>query len=126
MADDLMIERVEKLEKALESLAEELPQQMSVLTGRVGQLEYRVAHVELQIVQLREDLRDEFSAVRKEAAATRSDLLELFDAGSRATEALFKETWAQMRTLHEDVISRITRLGEAPPRERSEVPVAAR
>jgi uncharacterized protein YhaN len=100
MADDLMIERVEKLEKALESLAEELPQQMSV--------------------QLREDLRDEFSAVLKEAAATRSDLLELFDAGSRATEALFKETWAQMRTLHEDVISRITRLGEAsPPRERS-------
>ena len=95
MADDLMIERVEKLEKALESLAEELPQQMSV--------------------QLREDLRDEFSAVLKEAAATRSDLLELFDAGSRATEALFKETWAQMRTLHEDVISRIARLGEARP-----------
>src|SRR4026207_2311809 len=45
----------------------------------------------------------------------RIDLLQVFDAGSRATEALFKETWAQMRTLHEDVISRIARLGEARP-----------
>ena len=53
-------------------------------------------------------MRDGFSAFR-------IDFLEVFDAGSRATEALFKQTWAQMGTLHEDVISRITRLGEARP-----------
>lgn len=118
MADDLTIERVEKLEKALESLAElprqmsSLTGQMSALTGRIGQVEDRVAHVELQIVQLRTEMKGGFSAIR-------SEFLEVFDAGSRATETLFKETWAQMRTLHEDVISRITRLGEAPPRETS-------
>jgi len=100
MADDPVIERVEKLEKALESLAG-LPDRMTAVDDRVGSLE-------LQIVQLRTEMKDGFSAVR-------SDLLEVFDAGSRATEALFKETWAQMRTLHEDVISRIARLGDARP-----------
>src|SRR4026208_2214278 len=104
MADDLMIERVEKLEKALESLAE-LPHQMSALTGRIGQVEDRVAHVELQIVQLRTEMKDEFSAIR-------SEFLEVFDADSRATEALFRETWGQMRALHERVISRIARIEE--------------
>jgi hypothetical protein len=105
MADELMIERVVKLGKALESLAE-LPHQMSALTGRVGQVEDRVAHVEFQIVQLRTEMKDGFSAIR-------SEFLEVFDAGSRATETLFKETWAQMRTLHEDVISRLAPIGEA-------------
>jgi len=107
MADDPVIEPVEKLEKTLESLAE-IPRRMTAVEDHVGSLE-------LQIGQLRSEMHDECSAVRREAAATRSDLLEVFDAGSRATEALFKETWAQMRTLHEDVISRITRLGEVRP-----------
>ena len=79
---------------------------MTAVEDRVGGLEGRVGSLELQIVQLRTEMRDGFSAVP-------SDFLEVFDAGSRATEALFKETWAQMRTLHEEVISRIARLGEA-------------
>jgi hypothetical protein len=105
MADDLMMERVEELEKAVESLAE-LPQRMTTLDGRMGHLEGRVGSLELQIVQLRTEMKDGFSALRGE-------FLEVFDAGSRATEMLFKETWALMRTLHEDVISRLARIGEA-------------
>ena len=107
MADDLMVERVEKLEKTLEGLVG-LPDRMTAVEERVGSLE-------LQIVQLRTEMRDEFSAVRKEAAATRSDLLEVFNAASRAKEELFKETWSLMRLLHEEVISRIARIGEARP-----------
>jgi hypothetical protein len=105
----------------LESLAD-IPRRMTAIEGRVGGLEDRVGglesrvgsldgrvgSLELQIVQLRNEMKDGFSAVR-------SDFLEVFDAGSRATEALFKETWAQMRTLHGDVISRIARLGDARP-----------
>ena len=122
------MERVEKLEKTFESLAH-IPRRMTAiedrvggledrvggLESRVGSLDGRVGSLELQIVQLRTEMREEFSAVRKEAAATRTDLLGVFDAGSRATEALFKETWAQIRTVHDDVISRIARLGEALP-----------
>jgi hypothetical protein len=121
MADIPLVKRVEKLEKTLESLAD-IPRRMTVveerlggLESRVGSLDGRVGSLELQIVQLRSEMRDGFSAVRQEAATMRSDLLQVFDAGSRATEALFKETWAQMRTLHEDVTSRIARLGEARP-----------
>jgi len=106
LADDLMVERVEELEKAVESLVE-LPQRMTTLEGRMGHLEGRVGSLELQIVQLRTEMKDGFSAVRGE-------FLEVFDAGSRATEMLFKETWALMRTLHEDVIERIKQLGDSP------------
>ncbi len=100
MADAPLVERVEKLEKTFEALAG-LPERMTAVEDRVGSLE-------LQISQLRTETKDGFSAVR-------SDFLAVFDSGSRATEALFKETWAQMRALHEDVISRIARLGEARP-----------
>jgi hypothetical protein len=107
MASDPVIERVEKLEKTLESLAG-IPDRMTAVEDRVGSLE-------LQIVQLRTEMKEGFSALRGELGDTCSELLEVFASGSRATEALFKETWAQMRTLHEDVISRIARLGEARP-----------
>jgi hypothetical protein len=121
MAGESVIERMARLEKTLESLAD-IPRRMTAIEDRVGGLESRVGgldgrvgSLETQIVQLRAEMRDGFSAFRKDVAGTRSDLLEVFDAGSRATEALFKETWAQMRTLHEEVISRIARLGEARP-----------
>jgi DNA repair exonuclease SbcCD ATPase subunit len=91
---------VEKLEKTLESLAG-IPDRMTAVEDRVGSLE-------LQIVQLRTELKEGFSAVR-------SDLLEVFDSGSRATQELFTQTWTQMRVLHEEVISRIARLGEGRP-----------
>ena len=106
MADDLVLERVEKLEKAFASLAT-LPGEVADLKGRVGSLE-------LQIVQLRTEMTEEFSAVHQEMASTRNGLLEVIESSSRATEALFQETWAQTRTLHEDVIERIKHLGDGP------------
>jgi hypothetical protein len=111
MADDAVLKRVEKLEKTLKSLAT-LPGEVADLKGRVGTLE-------LQIVQLRTEMTDGFSAVHVELrrlqdglASTRREVLEIFDSSSRATAELFRETWSQMRVLHEDVISRIKALGE--------------
>lgn len=111
MASDPMIERVEKLEKTLESLAG-IPDRMTAVEDRVGSLE-------LQILQLRTEMNEGFSAlhdelrdVRGEVVSTRSDLLEVIDSSSRASQGLFAQTWTQMRVLHEDVISRIARLGE--------------
>jgi hypothetical protein len=104
MAGDPVIERVEKLEKVVESLAE-MPERMTAIEGRVGSLE-------LQIVQLRTEMNEGFSAlhgeiqdVRGEVVSTRNDILEVVESSSRAT-----------RVLHEEVISRIARLGEAPGR----------
>jgi hypothetical protein len=44
-------------------------------------------------------------------ARTRGNTRESFRI-ARATEALFQETWAQTRTLHEDLIERLKHLGE--------------
>ncbi len=113
MADDLVLERVEKVEKAFASLAT-LPREVADLTGVVADLKGRVGSVESQIVQLRTEMTEEFSALHQEMASTRNGLLEVIESSSRATEALFEETWAQMRTLHEDVIERIKNIGGGP------------
>jgi hypothetical protein len=110
-----VIERVENLEKMVESLVE-IPQRMTAVEGRVGSLE-------LQIVQLRNEMRDGFSAVRAEAKRANRrlmrGLLQVIDASSRATQVLFQETQNQMRVLHEDLVSRIARIGEARAGRRS-------
>jgi hypothetical protein len=99
MADNPVLEHVENLEKTLEALVR-LPVEVADLKGRVGSLE-------VQIVQLRAEMTEGISALRRE-------VLELFDAGSNATESLFQETWAQMRVLHEDVIERLKHIGGGP------------
>ena len=104
MADERVLERVEELEKAFKSLA--------TLPGKVSDLEGRVGSLELQIAQLRTEVTGGFSAFHQELASTRNDLLEVIESSSRATGELFRDTWAQMRMLHEDVIERIKRLGE--------------
>jgi predicted phage gp36 major capsid-like protein len=81
-----VIERVEILERKVEVL-EALPE--------------RVTAVELQLVQLRDEMRAEFSATRAEMRA--SD----------------EETRRYMRMLHEDVIARISML-DRPRRSRKE------
>ena len=110
MADDLVLERVEKLEKAFASLA--------TLPGKVTDLEGRVGGLELQIVQLRTEMTEEFSAVRAdlrgELTAVRNDILEIIESSSQAIGEMFRETWSQMRMLHEDVIERIKQLGDGP------------
>jgi len=75
-------------------------------------------------------MKDEFAAVRRELARTRDDLLEAIEAGSQARLRMFGEVRedirafrqetnsrfdglsTQMRVLHEDVIERISRLGD--------------
>jgi predicted phage gp36 major capsid-like protein len=85
MAAHDLTERVEVLEMKVAAL-EELPQ--------------RVSAVESQIVQLRDEMRGGFSAVREEM------------------RALNEDTKNQIRVLHADVIDRIARIGEGAPRSR--------
>ena len=87
MASRNLTERVEVLEMDVASL-KEVPARMSA--------------VESQIVQLRTEMRGEFSAVRAEM------------------RALNEETKAQMRTLHEEVLDRIAKIGEGRPATRKQ------
>ncbi len=121
MAHDPVMERVEKLEKTVAAL--------TGLPGEMSQLSRRVGTMESQIVQLRTEVKDEFSAVRRELAETRDNLLGVIESGSQTTQQMFNEVRqdirafrqetnsrfdglsTQMRVLHEDVIDRISRLG---------------
>jgi len=71
----------------------------------------RVTAIESQIIQLRDEMRSECSAVRSEIRAgdeeTRRTLREEIRAGD-------EETRRFMRILHEEVISRIELLGGRP------------
>lgn len=96
--------RVETLEHKVNSL-EALPDRVDGLSGRVDALTDRAAAVELQIVQFREDLRVESSAVRTEMRALEDRLRTAITAGLTGTNT-------QMRVLHEDLVSRIALLGE--------------
>jgi len=86
-----------------------LAQRVEVLETRVallGTLPERVSAVESQIVQLRNEMRSEFSAVRQEMREGRESLRQ-------EMRALNEDTQNQMRLLHEDVIDRIAKIGEA-------------
>jgi len=97
MAHDPVIERVEKLEKTVAALTS--------LPGEVSQLSRRVGTMESQIVQLRTEMKGEFSAVRGELAEvrgglaevrgdlaeTRDNLLGVIESGSQATQQMFNE-----------------------------------
>ena len=75
----------------------------------------RVTALESQIVQLRDEMRSEFSA-------TRSDLRAEIRAGDERTITTLRgeiragdeETRRLMRVLHEDVVQRIATLKEGP------------
>ena len=97
MAHDPVIERVEKLEKTVAALTS--------LPGEVSQLSRRVGTMESQIVQLRTEMKGEFSAVRGELAEvrggladvrgdlaeTRDNLVGVIESGSQATQQMFNE-----------------------------------
>jgi hypothetical protein len=124
MQERSIIERVEILERKVQAL-ETLPD--------------RVTSVELQLVQLREEMRFEFSAVRAEIRAgdeetrhtlreeiragdeeTRRTLREEIRAGDEETRRTLreeiragdKETRRYMRVLHEEVIARLALIDE--------------
>lgn len=97
--------------------ARNLAQRVAILEQKVEQLEIlpaRMAAVELRILQRRDEMRSEFSAVRRE-------LTELFRAELQINAESLRaeirqgdeETRRYMRVLHEDVIARIAALGDA-------------
>jgi len=86
MLSDSMAKRLEIMEMAVQSLAG--------LPGQVAALDTRVASLELQFLQFREETRSEFSALRTEV---------------REGD---EQTRAEMRVLHEEVLERIALLGE--------------
>jgi cell division protein FtsB len=65
----------------------------------------RVTSLESHVLQLRQEMRDEFSATRAEF---RSELAVAVTTLSKA----IADTNTHMRTLHEEAISRIARMGE--------------
>ena len=110
-------ERMDNLEKIVEPLRE-LPD--------------RVTKVEAQIVQLRTEMRDEFSAIRRDMAtkeelakavaplATKDELAKAV-APLATKEELAKAvaplaTKDEMRMLHEDLVERLKVIGEAQAR----------
>jgi uncharacterized protein YPO0396 len=133
MAPETLETRVERLERTVDTL-EALPA--------------RVAAVESQIVQLRHEMKEEFSAIRTDltgrmeelhAAAlehaerlntatnarmvelndeTRRLMVELNDETRRQMVELNDETRRHMLVLHEEIIARIKRLGEGSGRSR--------
>ena len=86
--------RVENLERRV-TLLEELPARVDALG--------------LQISQLRDEMRAEFSATRQEVRERDEEIRRLF-------REQFDETRAQMRVLHEDALSRIALTQESKPR----------
>jgi archaellum component FlaC len=135
VAEERLEERVKKLERSLESLAE-VPGQLTRLGERVERIEARteriegrVTNVESQISQLRSDMRVGFSAASREVFGTRDAILEVIDSSSKATQKLYDDgreemrkqfgdlkgellgeiaqTRTDMRVLHEDLVSRI-------------------
>jgi len=122
--------RVEHLEDTVESLRD--------LPHRTAKLEARMGAVETQIVQLRVEMRDEFSAIRKEMVskedlrteiaalreemATNAELqnlrLELREdiaALGQEVAARLLESEGRTRVLIEDVIARIAAGREGSP-----------
>ena len=102
MTEPTLTDRVTILERKVEDLAS---------------LPARMAAVELQIVQLRDEMRSEFSAVREEIATVRIDLRAEIQSTAKSLRAEIREgdeeTRRYMRVLHEDVMARIAALGEA-------------
>ena len=118
VSEKAIVERVETLEKRMDSLRA-LPAEVKILATKMSAVEMRLTTVESKIVQLRTDMNDGFSAT-----------LQIVEASSKATQAMFDETHTiirggdeetrrQMRELHEDLVKRLAAIGEArrrPPK----------
>ena len=116
-----LLNRVQLLEKTVDQLRE--------LPARLEGIEHRVAGCEGQILQLRSEMRAEFSNVRGEMrtefAAVHADMQAASIAVREEMQAGFgkvtddikhgdEETRRFMRVLYEDLVARIATLGERP------------
>jgi hypothetical protein len=96
----------------------------------LGTLPDRVTRVELQLVQLRDEMRAEFSAIRGDVgegltlAALRDDIRAIKEETRRVLREEIRagdeETRRYMRMLHEDVIARLAIIqeGQRPRKKR--------
>jgi len=123
MTDELLSDRIERLENAVEGLHS--------LPAAVADLGQRVGVVETQNVQLRDEMHSEFSAVRSEMrgeidglriemregfAAMRDDMLvglaNVTSELGRQIRDTADESRRHARVLFEETLSRIAALGE--------------
>lgn len=114
MSEQTMDERVGNLEKLAQTLAP-LPAQVAQLDHRVADVESRLGNVESQIVQLRTEMGDEFSAVRKEMSEMNLGLQEDIASLGRDTAAGFLRAGVEMRALFEEHLGRRAVIAEGNP-----------
>lgn len=129
MGDTTIEARVAKLEndvnllRNLPAVVEGVQRDVKELVVRVSGVEVRLSGVELQIVQLRTDMSDGFSAIRGEMGAMKAELKgemgamkaelqEDIAAQGRETAAGFLELGREMRTVH----TKLDQLLESPRR----------
>ena len=94
--------------------ARSLTERIEILEQKVGDLQElpgRMAAVESQILQLRGEVRDGFSAIHARLATHD----QRFDDLTRQMREGHQEIGRHMRLLHEDVLARIAAIREAPP-----------
>ena len=118
MQERTIIERLQVLEKKVE-LLETLPERVSAVESRLTAVESGLTAVDVQLVQLRREMRDEFAALRMDGRTgnneTRLTVGEEIRAGDEETRRVLREeiragdeeTRRYMRVLHEEVIARI-------------------
>ena len=151
MPDELLLDRVERLEKTVEGL-QTLPAAVAALGERVGSVETQIlqlrAEVHSEFSDVRAEMRTEFAAVRSEMqtglasvktelrqemhegfAAARDDMLVglanvTSELGKQIRESA-EEGRRHSQMLFEEALGRIAALGEhheAPPRRRAPTP----
>jgi hypothetical protein len=83
--------------------------------GSLAELPDRLDRVESQIVQLRNEMRSEFAAIRagRSELATSSEMHELGATLRGEMREGDEETRRFMRVLHDDLVARIAAIGES-------------
>lgn len=99
------------LEDRMENL-EQIVEPLRALPDRLTNVESRLTTVESQIVQLRVEIRDEFSAMRRDMA-TKDDLTRFATKDELARAVAGLATRSEMLMLHEDLVERLKVLGES-------------
>ena len=102
MSDADIVRRVEMLEETLDSLRS--------LPARVTGLEARVGGVESQILQLRTEMRDEFSAIHRDMA-TRQEMASLAGELRQETAELGRSLRAETAELGRSLREEMAELG---------------
>ena len=120
-----MDERVEDLEKLARRLAplpaevKQLSQRLGGVESRLGTVESRLGTVESQIVQLRTDMNDGFSAIRGEMKdgfdQVRSEFREDIAGLGRDMAEGFLRVEDKTRTLFEEYVGRRIVIAEGHP-----------